>query len=64
MGRPIMSLWDDHPGHDYDSYLAWFGEQPCEHCYEDNDHCVCQLMDEMDQGPVWSFWSDVPIFSI
>ena len=46
-----MTLWNDNPEHDYDSYLDWFGEEPCANCVEDNAHCVCPLMDEMDTIP-------------
>lgn len=31
---------------DYDAYLEWVGKEPCASCYEDNDHCVCQELDE------------------
>lgn len=30
----------------YDDYLEWVGQQPCASCYEDNDHCCCQELDE------------------
>ena len=55
---------------DYSDYLDWLDEQPCLRCFEDNVHCVCQLMDEMDETPIpddqelnsyWRrAWAEVP----
>ena len=34
------------PDPDYEAWLEWFDGQPCLFCYEDNKHCVCQMLDE------------------
>ena len=36
---------------DYTDYLDWLDEQPCQRCYEDNRHCVCQALDAS-----WDDW--------
>ena len=30
----------------YEEWLDWFGEQPCDRCYVQNRHCVCRELDD------------------
>jgi hypothetical protein len=44
---------------DYEAWLESFDEQPCEHCFEDNAHCVCQMLDAENEG--WPVLTDADL---
>ena len=49
-----MTTIRDYLEPDYEDYLDWLDEQPCDHCYESNKYCVCAELDarfgELDEA--------------
>ena len=41
-----MTTIRDYLEPDYEDYLDWLDEQPCERCYDQNKYCVCAILDE------------------